>query len=161
MAKCNGCGVELIDGTVFCPYCGAQVEKSEEKEVEVIDNFNSNFDDVLNTPVQKEKTVFKVFAIISMIAAILVLILNGLSVLSLSDPMTSLFLAAYALEFSLPGFIFGCIGRKSTSQRGKATFGFVANLICLILAFILIFYAAFIFVAQGGSVEDIYGSIYM
>ena len=33
MVKCKGCGVELLEGTVFCPYCGAQVQTNEEQKV--------------------------------------------------------------------------------------------------------------------------------
>jgi hypothetical protein len=29
MPKCKGCGIELLEGTVFCPYCGQAVEEIE------------------------------------------------------------------------------------------------------------------------------------
>ena len=29
MPKCKGCGIELLEGTVFCPYCGQAVEETE------------------------------------------------------------------------------------------------------------------------------------
>ena len=166
MAKCKGCGVELLDGTVFCPYCGAQVLNNEENQVEVVNevkegneiNNDGNFN---TTQLKKESGASKVFAIIGMVFGILVLVFNGLSLMNIGNaPLLAAYLAAFALEFSVPGMIFSIIGKKSYSNHGKAVFGFVANLVSLILSFILLFIAVFAFIEQGGSTDDIYGGFY-
>ena len=35
MSKCPGCGVELLDGTTFCPYCGSKVVNQNEEQQNV------------------------------------------------------------------------------------------------------------------------------
>ena len=36
MPKCKGCGIELLEGTVFCPYCGQAVEENEKPAEPII-----------------------------------------------------------------------------------------------------------------------------
>lgn len=166
MPKCEGCGVELLEGTVFCPYCGAQVKKDEPANPEFVEvekeQEQAEFgDQVLNTYVpKKESGAFKVFSILGMVFGIIVLCFVGLTILTMDTPVVGLYLSAFALEFSVPGLIFSCIGKKSVRYHGKAVFGFVANLVCLILSFILLFVCAFAFIAQGGSPEDVTGGFY-
>lgn len=162
MAKCKGCGIELIDGTVFCPYCGSQVQNSEEQSVEGNVDFNSQIDNQEPTTIlpKKEKGAFKIFALIGMIFGIVVLSFTGLALMNFATPILGLYLSAFTLEFSLPGMIFSIIGKKSNANHGKAIFGFIANLLCLILSFILLFVFAFLFIEEGGMPDDLYGNYY-
>ena len=161
MAKCKGCGIELLDGTVFCPYCGSQVQKDETKNIEILNDDNATPQSVsVASSITTERGPFKVFAIIGMVFGIIVLSLDGLSLLSLGIPLVSAYLAAFGLELALPGLIFSIIGMKSRKNHGKAIFGLIASIVCLVLSFILIFVAAFLFVQQGGTTDDIYGGYY-
>lgn len=142
MAKCKGCGVELLDGTVFCPYCGSQVqvEKEQVEKVEVIDSNGTSYvneDPSTGTYQFKEKAVFKVFAILGMVFGIVNLSLTFLSFVSSSIPGLAYILSILGVELAVPGFVFSIIGKKSIKNHGKAVFGFVVNLVCMILLFIM------------------------
>ena len=142
MAKCKGCGVELLDGTVFCPYCGSQVqvEKEQVENVEVIDNNGTTYvneNPSTGTYQFKEKAVFKVFATLGMIFGIVNLSLTFLAFVSSEIPALAYILSLFGIEFAVPGFVFSIIGKKSIKNHGKAVFGFIVNLICMILLFIM------------------------
>ena len=162
MEKCKGCGVELLDGTVFCPYCGTQVQNFEQKNeansAEVLDfenQFNESPVDVVDSPnIPKEKVVFKIFAIIGMVFGIINLVLTNLSILLLGEPDAALELIFLGLYLAVPGFVFGCIGKKSISNRSKGLFAFIANLICLIVLIIVLVIAIILislFLTDSGS----------
>ena len=105
MAKCKGCGVELLDGTVFCPYCGSQVQV---EKVEVIDNNGTSYvneDPSTGTYQFKEKAVFKVFAILGMVFGIVNLSLTFLSFVSSSIPGLAYILSILGVELAVPGFV--------------------------------------------------------
>ncbi len=141
MAKCKGCGVELLDGTVFCPYCGTQVATNEEQEVQVVNELNQDgFNETVNVDYQapkQESKAFKVFATLGQIFGIVALVFIGLTLLSAGVPESAWFVACMGLELAIPGFVFSIIGKKSKNYRGKATFGFIANLIGIIVLFLL------------------------
>ncbi len=154
MEKCKGCGVELLEGTVFCPYCGSQVEK-EQAPVEVINNYEGNNDYFVP---KKEKKVFKVFALIGMIFGFVNIGSLVLSIITLGIPELAYVIAILGSELSIPGFVFSIIGKKSHTNHGKAIFGFIANLICMILLFIIAFIAI---IMSGTSGSGNYGDILM
>ncbi|MBE6130393.1 MAG: zinc-ribbon domain-containing protein [Erysipelotrichaceae bacterium] len=140
MAKCKGCGTELLDGTVFCPYCGAQVEKDESKNVEfvdVVETSNNQYEYTDADAPKQESKAFGVFATIGMILGFVTLFFVMITLLCGSAPEDAWSVACVGFEFAIPGFVFSIIGKKSKNHRGKATFGFVANLVGMILLFIL------------------------
>lgn len=148
MAKCKGCGVELLDGTVFCPYCGAQVEKDEAKNVEVVETQNDFVD--VDAPKQESKA-FTVFATLGMIFGFVTLFFLLITLLSAEDPEGAWLIACFGFEFGIPGFVFSIIGKRSKNHRGKATFGFIANLVGMILLFILaVVFLTMAMLAEGG-----------
>ena len=157
MAKCNGCGVELLDGTVFCPYCGAQVENEESQNVEVVET-NNNQNDYTNVDVPKQESkAFRVFATLGMIFGIVTLSFLLLTILSGDVPEAAWLIACFGFEFAIPGFIFSIIGKKSVYSHGKATFGFIANLVGMILLFILAISFSIAAIAEGGYDPSIGG----
>ena len=161
MAKCKGCGTELLDGTVFCPYCGAQVEKDESKNLEyaeVVETTNDQFVDV-DAP-KKESKAFTVFAIIGMALGFATIFFILLTLLSHSVPESAMYIACLGYEAAIPGFVFSIIGRKSKIHRGKATFGFIANLVGMILLFILIVIFLVLAVLSEGGYDPSIGSYY-
>ena len=148
MAKCKGCGVELLDGTVFCPYCGAQVEKDEAKNVEVVETQNDFVD--VDAPKQESKA-FSVFATLGMVLGFVTLFFLLITLLSAEDPEGAWLIACFGFEFGIPGFVFSIIGKRSKNHRGKATFGFIANLVGMILLFILaVVFLTMAMIAEGG-----------
>ncbi|MBQ4570420.1 MAG: zinc ribbon domain-containing protein [Bacilli bacterium] len=148
MAKCKGCGVELLDGTVFCPYCGAQVEKDEAKNVEVVETQNDFVD--VDAPKQESKA-FSVFATLGMVFGFVTLFFLLITLLSAEDPEGAWLIACFGFEFGIPGFVFSIIGKRSKNHRGKATFGFIANLVGMILLFILaVVFLTMAMIAEGG-----------
>lgn len=148
MAKCKGCGVELLDGTVFCPYCGTQVEKDEAKNVEVVETQNDFVD--VDAPKQESKA-FTVFATLGMIFGFVTLFFLLITLLSAEDPEGAWLIACFGFEFGIPGFVFSIIGKRSKNHRGKATFGFIANLVGMILLFILaVVFLTMAMLAEGG-----------
>lgn len=153
MVKCKGCGVELLEGTVFCPYCGAQVQTNEEQKVDNVSEpkVESYSADSGVSIVPKEKGAFKVFALLGMIFGIVNMSLTLLSIISDITGLSYL-IALLGIELAVPGFVFSIIGKKSITNHGKAVFGFIANLVCMILLFILaIVFMISMAEADGGS----------
>ena len=141
MAKCKGCGVELLDGTVFCPYCGAQVEKDEAKNLDFVDvneTSSNEFEYTGTNEPKQESKAFKIFAILGQVFGIVSLVFLGFTLLMSTTSLEAAgSIAMVGCEFGVPGFVFSIIGKKSKIYRGRAVFGFVANLVCFILLFIL------------------------
>lgn len=162
MAKCKGCGVELLEGTVFCPYCGAQVEKEESKDVEVVEvveiNDTQEYTGV-DIPKQESKA-FKVFATLGMVFGFVSIGFGLLSLMASANPESAYSISAVGCDFAIPGFVFSIIGKKSQTHRGKAVFGFIANLICMILLFILTVAFLVIAIMEEGSFDPSYGVYY-
>ena len=154
MAKCKGCGTELLEGTVFCPYCGAQVEKDEAKNVEfvdVVETSNNQYEYTDTDAPKQESKVFGVFATIGMILGFVTLFFLLITLLSAEDPEGAWLIACFGFEFGIPGFVFSIIGKRSKNHRGKATFGFIANLVGMILLFILaVVFLTMAMIAEGG-----------
>lgn len=165
MAKCKGCGVELLDGTVFCPYCGAQVEseqKDVETKVEVINNDGTTYvneNPATSTYEFKENGAFKVFALLGMIFGIVSLSFILLTLICSGVPEEAWYIACFGVEFAIPGFIFSIIGKRSVRNHGKAVFGFVANLVGMIILFILAVSLIIIAMLEGGY-DPSYGVYY-
>ena len=72
-----------------------------------------------------------------MIFGIVNLSLTFLSFVSSSIPGLAYILSLLGVELAVPGFVFSIIGKKSIKNHGKAVFGFVVNLVCMILLFIM------------------------
>lgn len=156
MCKCPGCGVELLDGTTFCPYCGSKVVKQNEESQTADKQANENVvleqvnETVITVP--QDKKVFKVFAVIGQALAIVTLVAIGLSLLLLGIPQLGYIIAAVGAEASVPAFVFGIIGKKSRSERGKAKFAFIVGLIgTIVLTILVIVFVVLIALSESGS----------
>ena len=202
MPKCKGCGIELLEGTVFCPYCGQAVEEAEkpaEPEQPTQPEQPQYEAPQYGAPqygqpqygapqygqpqygapqygqpqygapqygqpqygapqVKRENKGASVCAIIGMILGIVTLVFTFLTIVSgIADPFGGYVMGALGIEFALPGIILSAIGKKSFSNRGKATFGLIVSIIGLALMFILA--VAFMVVAmeEGYDISGIYG----
>ena len=156
MCKCPGCGVELLDGTTFCPYCGSKVVNQNEESQTADKEANENVvleqanETVITVP--QDKKVFKVFAVIGQALAIVTLVAIGLSLLLLGIPQLGYIIAAVGAEASVPAFVFGIIGKKSRSERGKAKFAFIVGLIgTIVLTILVIVFVVLIALSESGS----------
>ena len=156
MSKCPGCGVELLDGTTFCPYCGSKVVNQNEESQTADKQANENVvleqvnETVITVP--QDKKVFKVFAVIGQALAIVTLVAIGLSLLLLGLPQLGYIIAAVGAEASVPAFVFGIIGKKSRSERGKAKFAFIVGLIgTIVLTILVIVFVVLIALSESGS----------
>ena len=156
MCKCPGCGVELLDGTTFCPYCGSKVVNQNEESQTADKQANENVvlekvnETVITVP--QDKKVFKVFAVIGQALAIVTLVAIGLSLLLLGIPQLGYIIAAVGAEASVPAFVFGIIGKKSRSERGKAKFAFIVGLIgTIVLTILVIVFVVLIALSESGS----------
>lgn len=152
MVKCEGCGVELLEGTVFCPYCGAQIKSKEATPVEIIDNANG--DTYSYGEPKKENKAFKVFAVLGMVFGWINLGLLFISTVTFNTLVLPYLAVLGGLELSVPGLVFSCIGKKSTSNRGKAKFGFIVNLLSIIIFFILFIVLSILIESSGSSGLD-------
>jgi ABC-type phosphate transport system permease subunit len=156
MSKCPGCGVELLDGTTFCPYCGSKVVNQNEEQQNFNQEVNENVilentSETVNA-VPQEKKVFKVFAVIGHALAIVTLVAIGLSLLLLGIPQLGYMIAAVGAEASVPALVFGIIGKKSRSERGKAKFAFIVGLIgTIVLTILVIVYAVLLALSEVNS----------
>ena len=156
MCKCPGCGVELLEGTTFCPYCGCKVVNQTEESQTVDKEVNENVvleqanETVITVP--QDKKVFKVFAVLGQALAIVTLVAIGLSLLLLGIPQLGYMIAAVGAEASVPAFVFGIIGKKSRSERGKAKFAFIVGLIgTIVLTILVIVFIVLIALSESGS----------
>ena len=156
MSKCPGCGVELLDGTTFCPYCGSKVVNQNEESQTADKQANENVvleqvnETVITVP--QDKKVFKVFAVIGQALALVTLVAIGLSLLLLGLPQLGYIIAAVGAEASVPAFVFGIIGKKSRSERGKAKFAFIVGLIgTIVLTILVIVFVVLIALSESGS----------
>ena len=179
MPKCKGCGIELLEGTVFCPYCGQAVEETE-KPAEPVQP---------EQPEQPEQPQFEqpqygqpqygapqygqpyygaplpkrenkgatVCAIIGMVLGIITLVFTFLTIVGgTADPFAGYVLGAFGIEFALPGIILSSIGKKSYSSRGKAIFGLIVSIIGIVLMFILAVAFMVIAMEEGYDIGGIY-----
>ena len=77
-----------------------------------------------------------------------------ISFATFSVPELSYVAVLSGMEISVPGFVFSCIGKKSTSNRKKANLGFVLNLIAMIVFFILLVVLSFLLESTGTGGYD-------
>ena len=187
MPKCKGCGIELLEGTVFCPYCGQAVEETEKpaEQVQSEQPEQPQFEQpqygapqygqpqygapqygqpqygqpYYGAPLpRRENKGATVCAIIGMVLGIITLVFTFLTMIAgTADPLSGYVLGVVGIEFALPGIILSAIGKKSYSNRGKAIFGLIVSIICIVLMFILAVAFFVIAMEEGYDISDIYG----
>ena len=176
MPKCKGCGIELLEGTVFCPYCGQAVEEPEkpaepeqptqpeQPQYEAPQYGQPQYgapqygQPQYGAPqVRRENKGASVCAIIGMILGIVTLVFTFLTIVSgIADPFGGYVMGALGIEFALPGIILSAIGKKSFSNRGKATFGLIVSIIGMALMFILAVAFMVVAIEEGYDIGGLY-----
>ena len=131
--KCNKCNAELLDETLFCPYCGTKTEYASDKKEPEVEILNS--EPKVETP--SEAGCWAKFAQISNI-------LGTITISTFWIPFFGLF----SMFPGIPGIVFGGLGKNSKIDDVKpiAESGFIKSLIGTILSIVSYFVWVFIII---------------
>lgn len=130
---CSGCGIDLQDNVVSCPYCGT---KNEYAKVE-------------HKVVKGDLKVWQIFAAISGFISFINVFFTAISLVSIFSWIIiaiSIFTELIVLNIGVLGIIFGALGMKSIVSHDKAKTALILNIITYALSFILFIITMSVFV---------------
>ncbi|MBP5444894.1 MAG: zinc-ribbon domain-containing protein [Acholeplasmatales bacterium] len=121
---CKKCGMQVEEGSRFCPTCGNDLTKDiyQEKEDDFFKEYDKKEEVESNNTNVQEPMSYKVFAIIGFVSGIVSICLCWIP---------------WMFNVSIPGMIFSKVGYKSKTKSSNAKTGFALSLVATIINIII------------------------